>query len=161
MWNLALTNQLNYNNWQAKLGMSMVGVSRSIDTGLIQSDDKFLYTFQLNANVGYMVPKWNTLFSVYYKFNGKQQQYMQNNSLSDPEFELQEIDSYGLLDASIKKSFFKNRLDATIGGRNLLDVVNVTSSVAAGASAHTAGSTNILLGYGRSYFLKLTYNLNF
>lgn len=161
MWNLALTNQLNYNNWQAKLGMSLVGVSRSIDTGLIQSDDKFLYTFQLNANVGYMVPKWNTLFSVYYKFNGKQQQYMQNNSLSDPEFELQEIDSYGLLDASIKKSFFKNRLDATIGGRNLLDVVNVTSSVAAGASAHTAGSTNILLGYGRSYFLKLTYNLNF
>jgi outer membrane receptor for ferrienterochelin and colicins len=161
MWNMEFTNQFTYQNWQGRLGASLVGISRNIDTGQVQSDDKFLYNVQLNASASYTLPKWNTVFSAYYKFNGKQQMYMQNASITDPAFELQEIESFGLLDASIKQSFFKNRLDATIGGRNLLNVVNIQSSIAAGATAHTAGSTNILMGYGRSYFLKLTYNLNF
>lgn len=161
MWDVASTHQITYNNLQVKAGVSIVGISRELSTGIIVSDDKFLYNFQFNTNVAYTVPKWNTIFSVYYKYNGKQQQYVENGSLSSPEYILQDIEAFGLLDASIKKTFFNKRFDATIGARNLLDVVNIRSSVASGGGAHTAGSTNILMGYGRSYFLKLTYNLNF
>jgi len=64
------------------------------------------------------------------------------------------------MDASVKKNFFSNKLEATLGARNIFNIVNVQSNVAS-AGAHDAGSTNILMGYGRSYFLKLTYNLNF
>lgn len=159
MWNLATTHQLAYKNLQAKLGVSVLGISRAINTGLVTSDDKYLVNYQFNANIGYTIPKWNTLLSLYYKHNGKQQQYVQDNSLTDPQFVLSEIESFGLMDASVRQSFFKNQLDVTLGARNLLDVVNIQSSVASGG-AHTAGNTNILMGYGRSYFLKLTYNLN-
>ena len=65
------------------------------------------------------------------------------------------------MDASIRKTFLDGKLEATIGARNLLNVVNVRSTVASGAGAHAAGTTNLLMGYGRSYFLKLMYNLNF
>jgi outer membrane receptor for ferrienterochelin and colicins len=162
MWNIfSTTHQLNYKDWQFKAGASLSGISRQIDNGMAVSDDKFLYTFQANINVGYTVPRWNTIFSAYYKYNGKQRQFVDNNSLSSPGFELQEIASFGLLDASVKKTFLNNRFEATVGARNLLDVVNVRSTVANGASAHAAGTTNILMGYGRSYFFKLSYNLNF
>ncbi|KAF2519048.1 TonB-dependent receptor [Flavobacterium salilacus subsp. salilacus] len=160
MWNLATTHQLVYKNIQAKLGVSVLGISRAINTGLVASDDEYLVNYQFNANIGYTVPKWNTLLSLYYKHNGKQQQYVQDSSLNDPQFILSEIESFGLMDASVRQSFFKNKFDVTLGARNLLDVVNIQSSVASGGT-HTAGNTNILMGYGRSYFLKLTYNLNF
>ncbi|AXG73628.1 TonB-dependent receptor [Flavobacterium arcticum] len=160
MWNIATTHRMVYNNWQAKLGASIMGISRAINTGLATSDDKYLINYQFNANIGYNIPKWNTLLSLYYKHNGEQQQYVQDGSLTNPKFVLSEIESFGLMDASVRKSFFKNQFDVTLGARNLLDVVNIQSSVASGGT-HTTGSTNMLMGYGRSYFLKLTYNLNF
>lgn len=160
-WSVASTHKIKYNNLQAKAGVSVMGISRAINSGLAQSDDEFLVNYQFNANVAYNVPKWNTLFSLYYKHNGKQQQYVQENTLDNPEFVLSEIESFGLMDASVRKDFFKNKFSVTVGARNLLDVVSIRSSQASGGDAHTAGTTNILMGYGRSYFMKLTYNLNF
>ena len=160
MWDVSSTHQFTYKNLQVKAGVSFMGISRQLNSGVIVSDDKFLYNFQFNTNIAYSVPEWNTVFSAYYKFNGRQQQFVEDGSLNDPKYILQEMESFGLLDASAKKSFFNKRLDATIGARNILDVVNIRSSVASGGGAHSAGTTNMLMGYGRSYFLKLTYNLN-
>ncbi|MBF00338.1 TonB-dependent receptor [Flavobacterium coralii] len=159
MWNLATTHQLQYKNLDAKVGVSVTGISRAINTGLTVSDDKYLTTYQFNTSIGYTIPKWDTQLSLYYKHNGRQQQYVQDSSLSNPQFILNEIEAFGLMDASVRKSFFKRSLDVTLGARNLLDVVNIQSSQAAGGT-HSAGTTNILMGYGRSYFLKLTYNIN-
>lgn len=162
MWNISSTHQFSYKNFNAKLGVAYVGISQKIDLAdqNLVSDDKFLYSLQLNTNVSYSIPKWNTLFSVYYKYNGRQQQYQQTtNANSEQEFFLSELESYGWMDASIRKSFFKNKFEVTVGARNLLDVTTIQQTQGTNG-AHAAG-TDILLGYGRSYFLKLTYNLNF
>ncbi|MNY69389.1 hypothetical protein D3C86_2073230 [compost metagenome] len=67
------------------------------------------------------------------------------------------------MDASVRKLFFKNQFEVTVGARNLFDITNVQTVQSGGATggAHASGSPDLLLGYGRSYFLKLTYNLNF
>lgn len=167
MWNIATTHHLNFNNWQVKAGASLMGISMQknsvadqVSGTYVQSDNKFLYTFQANANVGYTVPAWNTVFSVYYKYNGKQRQFIESTTIGEG-FLLQEVQPFSIMDASVKKSFWGNRIDATVGARNLFDVVSVRSSVAANSGSHTAGTANMLLAYGRSYFVKLTYNLNF
>ncbi|MBF4465589.1 TonB-dependent siderophore receptor [Flavobacterium sp. LC2016-12] len=159
MWNVALTNQVNFKNLTFNLGASLVGISQEIDNGEVISDDKFLYALQVNTNITYNLAKYNTLFAVYYKFNGEQQQFRQVTENGENVYRLSSIDPYSFLDASVKKSFYKKTFDVTLGARNILDVTNIQQSIASG-SAHTA-SNNILLGYGRSYFLKLTYNLNF
>lgn len=160
-WDFGTTHQLSYKSWQAKAGFALVGISRQLDNGEgVKSDDKFLYNFQLNANVTYTIPKWNTALTVFYKYNGQTQQYIDNGSLSNPGYDLLEIDAFSLMDASIKQSFFENRFDVTLGARNILNVVNINSNIPSNGGTHTAGSTNLLMGYGRSYFLKLTYNLN-
>lgn len=163
MWNISSTHQFAYNNWNAKLGVSLVGISQKIDLAAqnVSSDDKFLYTLQMNANVSYNVPKWNTLFSLFYKYNGKQQQFVtSSDNQGNTSFFLSELESYEWLDASIRKSFFKNKFEVTAGARNLLDVTSVQLSQGNTGGAHVAGS-DMLLGNGRSYYLKLTYNLNF
>jgi outer membrane receptor for ferrienterochelin and colicins len=160
MWNLSTTHQLTYKNWMVKAGFSFLAISKTINTGVAVSDDKFLNTLQANANIAYTVPQWNTVFSIFYKLNGKQPQYVETSVNGQAQFILQQIESFSMMDASAKKNLFGNRLEATLGARNIFNIVNVQSN-AASASAHDAGSTNILMGYGRSYFLKLTYNLNF
>ncbi|WET01292.1 TonB-dependent receptor [Flavobacterium sp. YJ01] len=167
MWNISTTEQFTYKNLTAKVGAAVVGISRKLDLAALNltSDDKFLYSLQLNSSISYNIPKWNTLFAVYYKFNGEQQRFVAGTGTDgSAQFFLEEIKPYSWMDASVRKTFFKNQFEVTVGARNLFDITNVQSVRNGGGDstggAHAAGSTDLLLGYGRSYFLKLTYNLN-
>lgn len=155
-WNLSTTNQLQYKSLTVNLGATVLGVSQQVDNGFNVSDDKFFYTLNLNASASYRVPRWNTVFAAYYKYNGKFKQY--ESTLDD--FILTEIGDSNWLDASASKPFFKDRLEVTVGARNILNVTDVTKTGVATGGSHSA-SGSILQAYGRSYFAKLTYNLNF
>ncbi|WP_409415585.1 TonB-dependent receptor plug domain-containing protein [Flavobacterium sp. PS2] len=164
MWNISSTQQFAYKSWNAKVGVALVGISQKIDLAAldISSDDNFLYSLQLNSSISYTLPKWGTMFSAYYKYNGKEQRYVAASDGTNTQFFLTELMPYSWMDASIRQSFFKKQLDVTIGARNILDVKSVTLTQGGSSSgAHSSGGTDVLLGYGRSYFLKLTYNLNF
>ena len=163
MWNISTSHQAAYKNWNASLGMALIGVSQEIDLAALNvtSDDSFLYAFQLNTSVSYKLPQLNTLFSVYYKFNGKDRQYISSSDTSgNATFVLSEVASYSWMDASIRQSFLKEQFEVTLGSRNIFNVTELQASQSGSTGVHTANS-GILLGYGRSYFLKLTYNLNF
>jgi len=155
-FNISNTNQYSFNNWNFNLGLSFTWISQLIDTQEIATDDRYLFNFNLNTGASYTVPEWNTTFSAYYKHTGKSQQWMVGSS----EYVISDIESYGWLDVSIRKSFWGNKLEATIGARNLLDVVDINQTRMNEGAGHAVDSS-IMLGYGRSYFIKLTYNLNF
>lgn len=164
MWNLTADNKIQYKNFNFSAGFALIGVSQQIGTGALgtKSDDKFLYTFNINTVASYNIPNWDTQISLYFKHNGKVQQFI--NDINDAsQFVLSEIDSYNWLDASIKKVFMNGKFELMAGARNLLDVTEIrsTSAPGIGGNAHGGLTSNMMLGYGRSYFLKLTYNLNF
>ncbi|MDR6846663.1 TonB-dependent receptor domain-containing protein [Flavobacterium granuli] len=165
MWNVSTTEQYTYKNWNVKVGAALVGISQKLDLAAlnITSDDKFLYSLQLNSSISYNIPKWNTLFALYYKYNGQQQQFVAGTDENgDAKFFLNEVKPYSWMDTSVRKTFFKNQLEVTAGARNLFDIQSVQLIQNGGTGgAHTSGGSDLLLGYGRSYFLKLTYNLNF
>jgi outer membrane receptor for ferrienterochelin and colicins len=155
MWNFSTTNQFKKDNWTFNLGASLVGVSQKIENQIFSSDDKFLYSFNLNSSVSYVIPSWQTTISAYYKYNGKSQQFIETTSA----YVISEVDPSNWLDASIRKNFFGDKLEATIGARNILNVLNINQTNTSQGVAH-AGPSQIMLAYGRSYFFKLTYNLN-
>ena len=64
------------------------------------------------------------------------------------------------MDATVNKSFFDGAFTTTLGCRNLFDVTQVNTTAVEGGT-HNGPPAQIPLGYGRSYFLKLTYNLSF
>ncbi len=152
-------NEIYYENFSGKLGVSVQGESKVIEAS--NADNDFLFNLQLNANLGYTVPKWNTTFSAFFKYTGEQQQFVEKtNTEGEQVFVAGKTDGYSWMDATISKSFFKNAFETTLGCRNLFDVTALNSSAFNGG-AHNGAANQISLGYGRSYFLKLAYNLNF
>lgn len=164
MWNISSDNRIGYGNWNFAAGFSLIGVSQKINTGALgtSSDDKFLYTFNLNTSLSYNIPEYKTQFTAYFKHNGKVQQF-ESDANDSSKFVLAETASYNWLDFSARKLFFDEKFEVMIGARNLLNIIDIRSNTGSGVggSAHATSSNNMMLGYGRSYFLKLTYNLNF
>lgn len=154
--NISNLNQFSFDNWNISFGTSFTWISQLITNNEIATDDRFLFNFNLNTSISYTVPKWNTTFSAYYKYTGKSQQWWIGSS----NYVISNIGDYSWLDTSIRKTFLDNRLEATIGARNLLDVTDVNRTRVNEGGGHSV-TNRIMLGYGRSYFLKLTYNLNF
>lgn len=155
VWNLSSMNQFRKDNFAFNIGAALIGVSQKIDNQVFTSDDKFLYSFNLNASFSYTVPKWETTFSGYYKYNGKTQQFVEGAS----SYILSEIEPSNWFDVSVRKTFFTKHFEVTAGARNIFNITNVTQTNTDQSAGH-ATSGEILRAYGRSYFLKLAYNLN-
>lgn len=155
MWNLSTMNQFKLENLTFNFGASLVGVSRKIENLKFSSDDKFLYSLNLNSSISYLIPKWGTTLSAYYKYNGKSQQFIETTSA----YVISDISASNWLDASLRKTFLQNKLEATIGARNICNVTNVNQTKTNQSAGH-AGPSDLMLAYGRSYFIKLAYNLN-
>lgn len=162
LWGVTSDNSIKKNNWTFNLGATLQGISRVINTEVNAKND-FLYAFQLNTSGTYLIKKWDTALTLLLKYNGKQQDYYATGTDDNGNsvFSKSATDPYGWLDASIKKSFFDKTLEATLGGRNLLDVTKVSVSEVASGGTHSVDNSALLLGYGRSFYLKLLYNLNF
>lgn len=130
----------------------------------VNVDDEFLYAFQINTSSTYHIKKWDTYITLLYKYNGEQENYVATGTDSEGNstFSIETIDDYSWLDASVKKSFLADKFLLTIGGRNLLNItsVDIRNSTSNGGT-HSGGNNNLLLGYGRSFYIKLLYNLNF
>ncbi|MCL6220521.1 TonB-dependent receptor plug domain-containing protein [Zunongwangia pacifica] len=150
-------NNFSYKNFQTNIGLSYTGISQSLKTESSNPDD---YLFSLNATAAlrYYWPKAETRFSLLLKYNGELQQYFRDNDTN--EFVKGTQEDYSLMDASINKYFFKKCFEVTLGARNLFNVVRVNNAAISATAGHQATSTSLLFGYGRSYFLKLLYNLN-
>lgn len=155
VWNFSTMNQFRINQFTFNVGAAFIGLSQKIDNQVFTSDDKFLYSFNLNASFSYLVPKWKTTFSGYYKYNGKTQRFVEGST----SFILSEIDPSNWLDVSVRKNFFKDQFEVTLGARNLFDITNVIQTNTNQTAGHAAPG-EVMLAYGRSYFLKLAYNLN-
>ncbi|WBL25892.1 TonB-dependent receptor plug domain-containing protein [Zunongwangia sp. HGR-M22] len=150
-------NNFSYKNFQTNIGLSYTGISQSLETETSNPDD---YLFSLNATAAlrYYWPKAETRFSLLLKYNGELQQYFRDNETN--EFVKGTQEDYSLMDASINKYFFEKRFEVTLGARNIFNVVRVNNSAITATPGHEAPETSLLFGYGRSYFLKLLYNLN-
>jgi outer membrane receptor for ferrienterochelin and colicins len=155
MWNFSTMNQFKKDNLTFNFGAALIGISQEIKNQVFTSDDKFLYSFNLNASVSYKLPKWKTVLSAYYKYNGRTQQFIQGTAA----YTLSTIDASNWLDATVRQNFFKDHFEVTIGARNILNITNINQTGTNNGAAHAA-SSEVMLAYGRSYFLKLAYNLN-
>ncbi|RZJ65423.1 MAG: TonB-dependent receptor [Flavobacterium sp.] len=156
----SLTTGMTYGNLGVNAGVTFSGESKVINSAELSNDD-YLHSFQLNANASYRVPKWNTTFSTYYKYNGPEYQFVTSEDINaNPIIVRGKRDGFASLDATIMKSFSKDRLQVTLGARNITDVTRINTNALQGG-AHEGAATSQLLGYGRSYFLKVLYRFNF
>lgn len=150
-----LDNSFIYKNWNIGLGGTYLGIKNEILESDATNDD-YLWSLNLQTSLAYNIHKWNTTVSAQLKYTGETEGLFNN---SDGETFVGVTESFTWLNASIRTKLTP-KIEATLGARNLFDVVNINSTASAGS--HTGStSTSRLIGNGRSYFLKLLYNLNF
>lgn len=116
------------------------------------SSDGFKYSPEVSADASYIIPKAKLRVSIYYKYNG---QFITPYIESDGSVAEQIIKPYSLLDISLGRSFWKNRITLALGAKNLLNINQVNTNGGSGGGAHSVGATSVPIAWGRSYFVSL------
>ncbi|HZW77244.1 MAG TPA: TonB-dependent receptor [Flavobacteriaceae bacterium] len=158
-WGVAFRNKIYYKQFSAGIGIALNGESKILNSSN-EFDDDFLYSMQLSGQFSYSISKWKTSISAYYKYNGKQYQFvLAPDDFGEATITKDKQDAYSWLDLSARKTFWNDQFELSLGARNLLDVKEIKTTSTSGAG-HSSNSP-MMLGYGRSYFLKFLYNINF
>ncbi len=106
-----------------------------------------------SVQVGYKVPKAEITINAYYKYTGSKLNYSLTNST-----ETGTRNAFNALDISLSRNFWKDRIQVTCGGKNLLNVTNVGNNGVV-AFGHGSSGGNTLVNWGRTFFISL--NLHF
>ncbi len=164
-YSFSYNNNMRFDNLTAGIGFSYAGMIKEIYESQPGETDKMLFSGQINANIGYRLPKTDTNLSVFFKYNGAEYQYTAEKSTVevDPSLPQKYVkgkqNPYSMLDMTLRQPFLNKKFTATLGVRNLLNVKNTETSTVSG-DAHTAGANSQLLAYGTSVFVRIQYFLN-
>jgi outer membrane receptor for ferrienterochelin and colicins len=137
-----------------QVGYSLTGRSRIDDT------EKYEYSGDIASSLTYQSRRYNYELAVSYKYSDD---YLDFNGNFNSNEELngiayRSIDHYQIMDITLLKPLFQNRLTLSGGIKNLFDVKLVESSGT--LNYHGSGSTSTAIGYGRTYFLKVTFQID-
>lgn len=145
-----LENKLNYRRLIATLGFSYIGRYNQLkesDASLPQ----FTWSPEVNSNIIYRFTKLKGEIGVFYKFTGQTPSYSTSGA---GDIYLSKISSWHWADITISKHLFKY-FTVQGGIKNLFNVQKVNSTLQS-SGAHSTGGP-ILTGYGRSWFMGLSY----
>jgi len=154
---LTLNQSHAFRNLTANVGFSYIGRYNLLSEAQAQVPE-MSWTPEVNTNLTYQILPWKTTATLYYKWTGALPGY-ETVTDADGNRAATEImlDGYHWMDISFKKDFGKH-LAVNVGARNIMNVKQI-SSTSGGGGAHGGGNQRPV-GYGRSYFLGLTYQLN-
>jgi len=149
-----LTTKLQYTNLNASVGFSYTGRYNEFEE---ESDVAFTWSPEANATVGYTFANIGLSTNLYYKYTGKFP-YYETATVAGQEVVRQAfIDPFHWMDVSVQKKFMKS-FDVTLGVHNLFNVVNIQNSTLNTGNSHSDGVARPV-GYGRSFFLTLNFQL--
>jgi len=140
-----------FREFTSETGVSLTAVSKMQDSG------GYFYSKDFTQSLTYQNKRYDFGVSVNYKYYGDFVIYnavrMNDGTMTISSEGL--AGGYHSLDAQINKKLFKRKIELGVGIKNAFNNtrVNITSN------STTAGSAG-LVGYGRTFYTKLTYNLN-
>jgi len=151
-----IKERLVWNNLEGGIGFGYVG--RYDNPAAEDIPQNYLFSPEVSINATYREPKSKISFSAFYKYTGETSRYTFSTDVDgNSTYNLGTIEGYQLLDITATRMLGK-MLRLTLGGKNLLDVRNVNNSTQTSGGVHSgAGTTPI--GYGRSFFIKIDFNL--
>ncbi len=149
MLNQSAKMNVQYRNFEVKVGASF-RLMNDIGQRSLNTD---LFSCQFSSGIAYENPDWNAGGQINLKHNFTQYRYL---TASTGEIDIQEILPYSLLDASIYKKFWNNKLECALGVKNLTNVSNI-DLLGESAGVHSNGA--MAIGWGRSFFTSLKLSL--
>ena len=143
-----------YPVFDLRLGYGRTGYNNYISNDL---EDKLTWSPEFTGEITGRWDEHKLSVSAFYKYTGKRARIFQD---IDGNLVEGKVDDYHNLDLSVMKSFFKERLSFTLGGRNLFDVTNITTSGSTGDGVHSSAGSSIPVSWGRTFFVKINYSIS-
>ncbi len=142
----------------ANLGVAYIG--RQNQDYVERNVSQYSFSPELSVNITYKMEFIDTYLDAFYKLTGTNKGYTQaENEEGETEIREYEIESYNMLNLSLRKELFDKMLTLHAGIKNLFDVNDLKSSIVGLTSgAHTA--SNFPVAWGRSLFINAKFNLN-
>ena len=115
--------------------------------------NSFNYSFDYKSNVILNISAKTTL-NIFYKYNGVEPTFTfdENDEIIETKTE-----DYHLLDLSINKKILKEKVELTIGCKNIINVTEIKAS--SENTIHSSNYNSIPIGYGRTLFTRLNIKL--
>ena len=147
------------NSFSFNVGVSTLGISQSLTTGINSSDNDFNYYLETNASANYTLPKTHTIFALYYKYTGKSKLYtLESDGTADTgHYVLGDIGDFSMMNFTVSQPFFNNHFELSLGIKNMFDVTSIRNTAQSG-DGHNGSADLQNLFYGRSYFARVNYN---
>lgn len=139
--------------WEATVGYARTGRQSSLEESLLQTG--WLYADDLSAGLRFRLPAEDLNINLDYKYTGTYPQYALN---TEGDLYVGRIADYHNLDLAVKKAFWEQRLELTLGGKNLFDVKSLTAPGSSGG-VHSGGG-NLPVAWGRTWFVQLNLAFN-
>lgn len=142
-------NRYTFKGLTVGVGISYTGLTNDLypkDNSL----KKYYFYPQMQTNVSYDFKKINLSLNLFNKWMGKRYDYQLNENDEAVQIQTQ---SYDLMDFTVQKGFWKNRIGITAGIKNILNVTNIIGSQTSGA--HSSANNSSQIGTGRTYFVGL------
>jgi outer membrane receptor for ferrienterochelin and colicins len=117
----------------------------------------FSFSPEIRSSVRYRFPEWNARAAAFYEYTGALPGF--TTTANGEGIQRTRIGSYQILDITLSKSFWNERLEWTLGIKNLFDVQNVDAT-GTGGRAHSGGGRKVPVGRGRSYFTELSFQFS-
>lgn len=153
-----LQSSIDYGEWSTELGIALTGVKNNIafseDAAVVGQGD-FLFYPQYRVNLHREFSKHGIVLSLFLNHTGVRKDLIYN---SDDELSIISFGDFTMTDFTVGKSLFNKTLNLSLGVKNIFDVTNITSNIAATNGAHSAGSTSFPVRYGRTYFARVKIN---
>lgn len=149
-------NDYSYQNFKMQLGLSWnknIATTELMEDGSIYTSPDFDF-YEVNTNVSYNIKKYNALLSVFYKYTGRQR--ILGADIEGGAVFGDYMSGFNMIDASIQKGLFKDRVSLVVGSRNLLNVQRLATGSGTGG-AHSSSGTNVTTG--RSFFMNLSVKI--
>ncbi|MEI7896452.1 MAG: TonB-dependent receptor [bacterium] len=141
-----------YPSFKMQLGFSETGVTGSPVEGVPY--ETFKWSPEVTFSPSYRFIKQDLTLSLYYKYSGAAPQLV----FDEKQIRWQWVDPYNMMDFTASKGFWNNRVRLSTGVKNIFNTTIVPTTGSQGG-AHSGGSGNNI-AWGRSVFLKLTFQFN-
>jgi outer membrane receptor for ferrienterochelin and colicins len=142
------------------LGMGMGYTYTGSENGLFSSSDgnRMLYFSEFQSSFRYHFPRWRGSIQGFYKFSGAQPILYRSAENLPGESALKEsiIEGFHNLDLSYTQSFFKNRIQVVLLGKNLFNVTQIAQTGNVGG-VHGSGGGSLPALWGRTFAISLNY----
>lgn len=154
---LTIDNRVKYKDYLIVFGTSVNGFKRVFNQTTNQIDD-FLYNWTINANLTYLIKKWDVKITSINKFNSFNPYVVYN--LRSNQVERGKIPAFFYSDLSASKNVWQNRLNISMGVKNLFNIQNL-KVVGFTGNIHSSSANNEVSNlWGRTFFTSITLNLD-